>query len=92
MLNSNNFVSLINRVIYKALRDRGKTNETLSPNLVQARIDPGYVSGRPSVVFDGEETISGKQYPYLSSYVPAPNDVVLLARVSGTFVILGKKI
>ena len=55
------------------------------------RIDPAYSgSGRPKVVFDGETTASGKQYPYLSIYTPAANDRILLAAVAGSYVILGK--
>lgn len=54
------------------------------------KIDPAYTTGRPKIVFDGETTASGKQYPYLSNYSPAANDRVILAAVSGSYVILGK--
>lgn len=51
---------------------------------------PGdYVSGRPSVQFDGESSASTKTYPYLSSYTPAANDRVLLSRVGNGWVVLG---
>ncbi|WP_218924883.1 hypothetical protein [Priestia megaterium] len=53
-------------------------------------IQSGYSSGRPRVLFDGESVTSSKQYSYLSSYAPASNDRVLLANISGTYVILGK--
>lgn len=56
------------------------------------RIDTDYTSGKPRVQFDGEYEPSIKQYPYLSSYTPAASDRVLLAVVSGTYVILGKVI
>lgn len=49
-----------------------------------------YSSGRPTVIFDGETGASTKQYPYLSSYTPAANDRVLLVKVAGSYVILGK--
>lgn len=49
-----------------------------------------YAAGRPTIKFDGETTTSTKTYPYLSSYVPAANDRVMLARVRSGWVILGK--
>lgn len=55
-----------------------------------ATIDTNYSSGRPKLLFDGETVASGKQYPYLSSYTPVAGDRVLLARVSSSYVILGK--
>lgn len=51
-----------------------------------ARVDPDYTSGRPRLIFDGETAVSGKAYPYLSSYTPQANDRVML--VKG--VIIGK--
>ncbi len=56
------------------------------------KIDPEYSSGRPKIVFDGESTASTKQYPYLSSYEPTAGDRVLLAKIAGSYVILGKVI
>lgn len=43
-----------------------------------AKIDPSYVSGKPSLVFDGEETATVKKYPYMSGYVPRANDRVMV--------------
>lgn len=40
--------------------------------------------------FDGESSASSKYYKRLGTYTPASGDRVLLARVSGTYVILGK--
>lgn len=51
-----------------------------------ARVDPNYSGGRPRLIFDGETAVSGKAYPYLSSYTPQANDRVML--VKG--VIIGK--
>jgi hypothetical protein len=51
-----------------------------------AKIDPNYTSGRPSLIFDGEMTVSVKKYPYLSSYIPSPNERVIM--IKG--VIIGK--
>lgn len=45
-----------------------------------ARVDPNYTSGRPRLIFDGESTVSGKAYPYLSSYTPQPNDRVMVVK------------
>lgn len=42
------------------------------------------------IKFDGEETVSEKQYAYLDSYIPTQNDRVLLGILGGTYVILGK--
>ncbi len=47
-------------------------------------------NGAAKVKFDGEDTASEKQYAYLAGYKPAVNDRVLLAIVSGTYVILDK--
>ena len=51
-----------------------------------AKIDPIYASGRPALIFDGETVATVKKYPYLSSYVPNPNDRVMLIKN----VIIGK--
>lgn len=48
------------------------------------------INGLPSILFDGEETASGKLYARLDSYTPAVNDRVLLVKVSGTYIVLGK--
>ncbi len=42
------------------------------------------------VQFDGESTVSGKTYKRLSSYTISNGDRVLLVRIAGTYVILGK--
>lgn len=48
-------------------------------------------SGGISVQFDGETAPSTKKYKRLASYSsPAVNDRILLLRVSGTYIILGK--
>lgn len=50
----------------------------------------GVTSGQPKILFDGEETASGKLYAKLGNYTPATGDRVLLAKVSGMYVVLGK--
>ena len=42
------------------------------------------------VVFAGEISPTLKRYKKLSSYTPVLNDRVLMLRVSGTYIILGK--
>lgn len=68
---------------------QGKEKETV---FRLGKIDPLYSTGRPSIVFDGETTATTKQYPYLSPYAPTAGDRVLLARVAGSYVIIGKVI
>lgn len=71
----------------------GGNRKRVPPLFVLGKIDPAYTSGRPKVVFDDDtsQTATGP-YPYVSSYTPAADDRVLLARVgvSGKYVILGK--
>ncbi|GAA0313846.1 hypothetical protein GCM10008967_00420 [Bacillus carboniphilus] len=43
-----------------------------------AKVDPNYTSGRPSLVFDGETKPTVKKYTHLESYTPAPNDRVMV--------------
>lgn len=68
---------------------QGKEKETV---FRLGKIDPAYSTGRPSIVFDGETTATTKQYPYLSPYAPTAGDRVLLAKVAGSYLILGKVI
>ncbi len=42
------------------------------------------------IKFDGEETASQKQYAYLNNYSPVVGDRVVMAALSGTYIILGK--
>ena len=46
--------------------------------------------GLPTIQFDGEETASGKLYAKLDGYSPTVGDRALLAKVSGTYIVLGK--
>ena len=55
-----------------------------------AIIENGYTEGKPRVIFDGETKQTAKRYPYLGSYVPAAGDRILLAKIAGSFIILGK--
>lgn len=40
--------------------------------------------------FDGEEVPSEKQYAYLDWYIPQINDRVMIGKIGGTYVVLGK--
>ena len=59
-------------------------------DFIFATIDPDYTGGNPKVLFDGEETLSSKTYPFLSSYSPVAGDRVSMIKVSGSYLILGK--
>lgn len=63
-----------------------------SSNFRLATIDPTYTSGKPSVTFDGESTVSTKTFTYLGSYTPVASDRVLMVRVGSSWVILGEVI
>lgn len=78
-MNSNEFVTLMNSMIEKKV----------TPSFALGTIDPNYVEGNPRIIFDGETTVSTKRYTKLSSYSCEPNDRVLLARMSKTYIVLG---
>lgn len=46
--------------------------------------------GKVKITFDGELKPSNKFYMCLTSYRPIEDDTVLLARVSDTYVVVGK--
>lgn len=48
------------------------------------------VNGKPTIRFAGEDQPSQKKYSFINSYKPTPGDRVLLAGVSGSYVVLGK--
>ena len=49
------------------------------------------ISGGISVQFDGETSPSSKKYKRLASYSsPAVNDRVLMVKIGGSYIILGK--
>lgn len=60
------------------------------PSFAFGSIDSAYSSGNPAILFDGETVVSTKTYPFLSSYTPVASDRVVLARISGGYVVLGK--
>lgn len=44
------------------------------------------------LIIDGEDDPTTKEYTYVSSYVPAANDRVLIEEIGGSYVIIGKVI
>lgn len=50
----------------------------------------GIVNLHPLLQFYGEETKSEKEYKRLSSYSPAVGDVVCLAKIGSSWLVLGK--
>lgn len=69
-MKSANLIKIIQEEVKKAIRDRKKVE------VKYAKVDPAYASGRPYLIFDGESSLSGKTYPYLSSYSVAADDRV----------------
>ena len=54
-----------------------------------AVVDAGYAGGWPKVTFEGEATLSGKQYAHVDSYAPAAGDRVVMVPVGTTYLIVG---
>ena len=73
----------------KDFLDLTKESPVKSPFKI-GTIPSDYVSGRPTIQFDGESTASTRTYPYLDSYTPTANDRVMLAVVGHGAIILGK--
>lgn len=48
-----------------------------------------FENGAAQVQFHGEEDPSVKEYPFLSSYIPALGDTVLMKQVGDSYVIMG---
>lgn len=66
------------------------TNKDQASQFTLGTIAQGYSSGRPLVIFDGDDASGKKEYPYISSYTPVSGDRVLLGKVAGSFVIIGR--
>lgn len=58
--------------------------------IMTAVVDRAYVNGGCTLIFPGQETASPKRYKCLRSAPLRRNDRVVLAKMSGTYVILGK--
>lgn len=94
--NAQDFINMLALLIEKQRDKRKKQEEYLLNNMDTTfklgQIPSDYSGGRPRIIFEGESTASLKAYPYLASYNPAAGDVVLLARVGNSYVVLGKRI
>lgn len=94
--NTSDLVNALTLLIDKAQNKNKKQDDYVLNNMDTTfklgRIDPAYVSGRPRIIFEGESQASVKAYPYLSSYTPTAGDVVLLARVGNSYIVLGKRV
>lgn len=66
-----------------------KPEKEASPLLYLAAI--GSVSGSGvTLIFDGQSAATLKTYKRLASYSPSAGDRVLVAKISGSYVVLGK--
>ncbi|WP_306010529.1 hypothetical protein [Bacillus sp. MMSF_3328] len=95
--NSNDLVNALSLLIDKTQHKKERKRDDYILNNMDTtfklgQIDPAYSSGRPRIIFEGETATSVKAYPYLSSYTPVAGDVVLLARVGNSYIVLGKRI
>lgn len=63
--------------------------DNAEPSIKFATVDPSYVSGSPKVTFDGESSLTTKEYICVSGYTPAAGDRVVLLKAGATYVILG---
>ena len=66
------------------VQEAGKPEEQFALGVVTA------TAGGLKIKLSGEETAREKSYKRISSYNPAINDRVILAKISGTYVVLGK--
>lgn len=78
-------MSLQSNELLKVLGEN-RTNEALFKMATVTEI----VNSHPLLQFYGEETKSEKEYRRLSSYSPAVGDVVCLAKISNSWLVLGK--
>lgn len=85
---------MINAEEFVRMFGKGKSEKDSTENIVNeqeikirlAKVDPNYVSGRPSLIFYGETTPTVRTFLFLTSYQPKPNDKVLVLND----IILGK--
>lgn len=79
MINSLDFTEIIRNIVQDELRNQGgyKIGTVASTD------------GKPTILFAGESQPSQKQYSFLSSYTPKVGDRVLLAKLKGTYVVMG---
>lgn len=83
MISPRRFVDLING----AGRTRAAQRSEGKP-IRLATIDPSYTTGNARVTFDGEETLSGKAYPW-ANYQPVAGARVVMVPQGNGYIILG---
>lgn len=94
--NSNDFINALTLLVDKTKDKKRKQDDyilnSMDSTFKLGQVASNYVSGRPSIIFEGEDAASLKAYPYLSSYTPVAGDIVLLARVGNSYIVLGKRV
>lgn len=78
-------MSVKSNELLKALGEN-RTSEALFKMATVTRV----VNSHPLLQFYGEETNSEKEYRQLSSYSPSVGDVVCLAKIGNSWLVLGK--
>lgn len=81
-MNSAEFVNLVRDIVRDEL-----SKQEVKYKIAHVALPKG---DKWTVRFAGEVLPTQKGYPYLSSYQPQLGDRVLMAKVKGTYVILGK--
>lgn len=71
------------------IREEQEFYASIGPDFRMAEVT-AISNSRPIVKFYGETNNSQKLYKYLYGYTPAIGDKVLLSKIGGTYVILGK--
>lgn len=57
--------------------------------MILGTIDSYAAGSGVTLLIDGEDAPTTKAYSFLGSYIPTVGDRVLIAKVSGTYVVLG---
>jgi len=77
---------------YEFLEIVGAKEKSLVVDIKFGYIDENYTTGKPKVLFDGEDAVSTKAYPYLSSYTPVANDRIMCLQKGSVIVVVSKVI
>lgn len=81
-MNSTDFVNLVRDIVKDEL-----SKQEVTYKIAHVAFP---INGKWTVKFAGEDSPSQKGYSYLSPYQPHLGDRVLMVKVKGTYVILGK--
>lgn len=78
---------------YAQSQNTGSADKPIRIAVIDPTFDPFVnfpaVPPLPKVTFDGESTLSVKQYPYVQGYIPVPSQRVWLVPVGTTYLICG---